>query len=116
GVRYLAIECNPRFNGSSYPTLVAHRMEISCWSSATYKTPWRSLQNVDLTDLTFDSTQGRGVILINWGTIKVGEISVLLAGSPVEQFVLDQELKARLHGDFEAQSLSKATQQLVLQR
>ncbi|MFG6098448.1 ATP-grasp domain-containing protein [Leptothoe sp. ISB3NOV94-8A] len=116
GVQYLAIECNPRFNGSSYPTLVAHRMEIPCWSSITYKTPLRSLQNVDLTDITFDPDKGRGVILINWGTIKVGEISVLLAGSLVEQFALDQELKVRLSGDFAAQPSPKATQQLALQR
>lgn len=115
GVEYLAIECNPRFNGSSYPTLVAHRLGISCWSSATYKTPLRSLLDVDLTDLTFDSATGRGVILINWGTVKSGVISVLLAGSVMEQFALDQELKARLAGDFKANSLSKVTQQLALQ-
>ncbi|ESA38353.1 atp-grasp fold domain duf201-type [Leptolyngbya sp. Heron Island J] len=116
GVQYLAIECNPRFNGSSYPTLVAHRMEIPCWSSVTYKTPLRSLQNVDLTDITFDPDQGRGIILINWGTIKVGKISVLLAGTAVEQFALDQELKARLHGDFKVKPSPKVARQLVLQR
>lgn len=115
GVEYLAIECNPRYNGSSYPTLVAHRMEIPCWSSATYKTALRSLQDVDLTDLTFNPETGSGVILINWGTIKVGEISLLLAGSTVEQFALDQELKARLGEYFDTQSLPKGTKQLALQ-
>ncbi|MEM6256233.1 MAG: ATP-grasp domain-containing protein [Cyanobacteria bacterium P01_D01_bin.156] len=115
GVEYLAIECNPRFNGSSYPTLVAQRLEIPCWSSATYKTHLRSLRDIDLTDIAFNPYKGRGVILINWGKIKVGEISVLLAGSPVEQFALDQELKARLNGDFEVAASADASRELALQ-
>lgn len=115
GVQYLAIECNPRFNGSSYPTLVAHEMEIPCWSSATYKTSLRSLQKVDLTDIAFNPGTGSGIILINWGTIKVGEISVLLAGSTVEQFALDQELRARLNGDFDMQFSPNVIKQLALQ-
>ncbi|NER83000.1 MAG: ATP-grasp domain-containing protein, partial [Leptolyngbya sp. SIO1D8] len=95
-VHYLAIECNPRFNGSSYPTLVAHRLDIPCWSSVTYKTPKRSLKEFDIADLTFDPATGKGVILINWGTIKTGKLNVLLAGTELEQAELGDELQSRL--------------------
>lgn len=96
GVEYRAIECNPRFNGSSYPTLIAHKLSIPEWSSTTYQTEQRSLQEIPLTDLAFDPSTGKGVILVNWGTIKAGKLSVLLAGSEVEQTALGTELKARL--------------------
>ncbi len=93
---YVAIECNPRFNGSSYPTLVAKRLGIPAWSSATYTTGLRSLKDLHMQDLAFNPATGKGVILINWGTIQAGKISVLLAGSEREQGLLGQELQARL--------------------
>ena len=93
---YVAIECNPRFNGSSYPTLVAKQLNIPAWSSATYPTQLRSTQELKLQDLAFNATTGKGVILINWGTIQAGKVSVLLAGSAQEQAELGQELQARL--------------------
>lgn len=97
GTRYLAIECNPRYNGSSYPTLVAQKLGISQWSSATCHTSKRSLKDLDLGDLTFDAETGTGVILINWGTIKAGKISVLLAGTESAQATLSTELETRLN-------------------
>jgi hypothetical protein len=93
---YVAIECNPRFNGSSYPTLVAQRLGISAWSSATYTTQLRSLKDLDLQDLAFNPAVGKGIVLINWGTIQAGKVSVLLAGSEPEQVALGQALQARL--------------------
>lgn len=96
GTRYVAIECNPRFNGSSYPTMVAKRLGIPAWSSATYKTQWRSLADLDLTDLAFNPATGAGVILINWGTIQAGKLAVLLAGTEAEQAAIATALKARL--------------------
>jgi hypothetical protein len=93
---FVAIECNPRFNGSSYPTLVAKRLGIPAWSSATYQTQVRSLSDIPLADLAFDPATGKGVILINWGTIQKGKLGVLLAGSESEQASFGQELQARL--------------------
>lgn len=95
-VNYFAIECNPRFNGSSYPTLIAQRLGIPEWSSATYTTPKRSLQEIELRDLAFSPDTNEGVIVINWGTIQVGKISVLLAGSRQVQAQLSNELRTRL--------------------
>ena len=96
GTHYLAIECNPRYNGSSYPTLIARKLGIPRWSSATCKTPKRSLKEFDLTDLAFDPATGKGIVLINWGTIQVGKLSLLLAGTETEQAELGEELQARL--------------------
>jgi hypothetical protein len=96
GTRYVAIECNPRFNGSSYPTMVAKRLGIPAWSSATFKTQWRSLSDIDLTDLVFKPATGSGVIFINWGTVQGGKITVLIAGSREEQEMIATELKQRL--------------------
>lgn len=96
GTRYVAIECNPRFNGSSYPTVVAKRLNIPQWSSATYKTKLRSLKELDLTDVAYNPETKRGIILINWGIIRAGKLSVLLAGSEAEQAELEAALMQQL--------------------
>lgn len=94
--QYLAIECNPRFNGSSYPTLIARKLNIPQWSSETFATSCRSLTELDLRGLEFDPEVGTGIILINWGTLLVGKISVLLAGRTLQQTQLRHRLQARL--------------------
>jgi len=96
GTRYVAIECNPRFNGSSYPTMVAKRLNIPQWSTGTYPTTLRSLKELDLKDLAYDPETGKGIILINWGTIRAGKISVLLAGTEAEQAALETAIQKRL--------------------
>jgi hypothetical protein len=93
---YLAIECNPRFNGASYPTGIARRLGSRQWLARTFRTDARSLGELDLTGLEFDSRQGQGVILVNWGPILVGKLLVLLAGPPAVQTRLAQALEARL--------------------
>jgi hypothetical protein len=96
GIGFVAIECNPRFNGSSYPTLVAQRLGIRAWSSATYATQLRALKDLKLQDLAYNPTTGKGIVLINWGTIQAGKVSVLLAGTEADQTALGNELQARL--------------------
>ncbi|WP_416672953.1 ATP-grasp domain-containing protein [Egbenema bharatensis] len=96
GYRYLAIECNPRFNGASYPTGIANKLKIPCWSSETFTTAFRSLKDLDLQDIEFDPHSHTGVILVNWGTIQVGKLGVLLAGSIAQQNQLRATLKQRL--------------------
>ena len=93
GPRYLAIECNPRFNGASYPTGIAHKLGIKSWVSQNFNTSCRSLKDLDLSGLEFDPNKSVGVILVNWGSILVGRIGVLLAG-PIET---QNELKAALN-------------------
>jgi hypothetical protein len=94
--RYLAIECNPRFNGASYPTGVATKLKITSWSCETFTTQYRSLDQLDLSGIEFNPQSDTGVALVNWGCILVGKISVLLAGSIEKQNELRAMLKQRL--------------------
>ena len=94
--QYLAFECNPRYNGASYPTEMAHKLQIDSWSSETFPTQHRTLSDLDLSDLEFSPQSGTGVILVNWGTILIGKLAVLLAGSLEQQAQLRSSLRQRL--------------------
>lgn len=96
GPDYLVIECNPRFNGASYPTAIAGKLGIGQWLGRTFKTDCRSLAYVDLSGLEYDTSSGEGVILVNWGPILVGKLLFLLAGPPETQERLALELQSRL--------------------
>ena len=96
GLRFPAIECNPRFNGASYPTLVAQKLGIDEWSSLSLSTQFRSMKQIDLSGIEYNLDTGEGVIVINWGTILEGKLMVLLAGPPEYQQVVEVELKQRL--------------------
>ena len=95
--RYVAIECNPRFNGASYPTGIAKKLNISSWTSENFPTSYRSLQEINIEDLEFDAQTGTGVVLVNWGCVLVGKLGVLLAGTVEQQDKLRETLKARLN-------------------
>ncbi|NJM73927.1 MAG: ATP-grasp domain-containing protein [Scytonema sp. RU_4_4] len=94
--RYLAIECNPRFNGASYPTGVAKKLNITNWYCQNFKTQYCSLENLDFTDIEFNSQSNSGIVIVNWGTILVGKIGILIAGTVQEQNELKAILKQRL--------------------
>ena len=66
-VDYFAIECNPRFNGASYPTGIAQKLGIESWCSDNLTTKYRSLDQIDISDLVYDSNKGTGAIIVNWG-------------------------------------------------
>ena len=96
GWRFPAIECNPRFNGASYPTLIAHKLNIPAWSSMTFSTKHRNLSDIDLSDIEYDKKTGEGAIIVNWGIVSEGKLVILLAGSVEYQKALEVELTARL--------------------
>lgn len=96
GLRFPAIECNPRFNGASYPTMIAHKLDIPEWSALSMSTKHRSLADIDLSDIEFDRRTGEGAIIVNWGTLSVGKLVILLAGTTDYQQALAVELEARL--------------------
>ncbi|MDB4409481.1 ATP-grasp domain-containing protein [Gammaproteobacteria bacterium] len=96
GVRYPAVECNPRFNGASYPTIIAQKLDIPEWSARTFKTRYRKLSDLDISDLEFDMKTGEGIVIVNWGTILMGKLVILMAGSPEHREVLVNELRYRL--------------------
>lgn len=93
---FLAIECNPRFNGASYPTGIARKLGITHWMHKNFKTRFRSLKEIELGDLEFNPETHVGAILVNWGPILVGQVSVLLAGSPQQQAQLIDDLNQHL--------------------
>ena len=95
-VDYFAIECNPRFNGASYPTGIAQKLGIESWCSDNFTTKYRSLDQIDLSDLIYDRHKKTGAIIVNWGSVLVGKLGMLLAGSIEQQNELRQLLKQRL--------------------
>jgi hypothetical protein len=96
GTRYLAIECNPRFNGASYPTAIALKLDIPEWDARNYKTWHKSLSEIDLRGLEYRHSTGEGVILVNWGPIQVGKLMIMLAGNARVRQQLEVELRKRL--------------------
>lgn len=96
GWRFPAIECNPRYNGASYPTIIANKLNITQWTALTFTTKYRNLSDIDLTGIEYDTKTGEGAIIVNWGIISEGKLVILLAGSFEYQNVLELELKERL--------------------
>jgi hypothetical protein len=96
GLRFPAIECNPRFNGASYPTLVAHKLGVRAWRAVAFQTRHRSLEAIDLSDIEFNPKTGVGVVLVNWGPVLEGKLLVLLAGNHAQQDQLQQQMLERL--------------------
>ena len=96
GLQFLAIECNPRFNGATYPTLIAQKLGVNEWSSITLSTDYRTLSEINLNGLEFSSLTGDGVVIVNWGTVLEGKLMFLVAGSQEKQQMYIEELKKRL--------------------
>ncbi len=94
--RYFALECNPRFNGATYPTLAADKLGIKNWSFESFSTHYNHLDQIDLEGVEYDGGSGTGAILLNWGTILNGKLGILLAGSEEKQRQLKTELGSRL--------------------
>lgn len=96
GPTYLAIECNPRFNGASYPTGVAQKLKIPSWTCENFVTKYLSLDQIDFKDLEYDPRRGTGIILVNWGTVLIGKLGILLAGTVEQQNELRAMVRQRL--------------------
>jgi hypothetical protein len=95
-IRFYAIECNPRFNGATYPTLIAQKLNINQWSSIAFSSRYTRLDDLSLRDLEFNRKTGQGIVIVNWGTILTRKISILLAGTVEYQEALKTEIKQRL--------------------
>jgi hypothetical protein len=94
--RFLAIECNPRFNGASYPTLIANKLGADKWFAIELSTKFRSLADIDLYGLDYSPTTQTGVVIFNWGSVIEGRLGVLLIGPRYIQQALLAELQKRL--------------------
>jgi len=96
GLRFMPIECNPRYNGASYPTVLANKLEITEWVALNMDTKARSLSDINLSGIEFDPLTNEGVVIFNWGCIHAGKLGVLIAGDIQIQNVLTSELESRL--------------------
>ncbi|MGB5338109.1 MAG: ATP-grasp domain-containing protein [Gammaproteobacteria bacterium] len=96
GLRFPAIECNPRYNGATYPALLAGKLGIPEWTALSFTTPYRTLKEIDLSEIEYDKKTGEGAVIVNWGTLLAGKVMILLAGSQAYQDALRIELTARL--------------------
>ena len=93
---FLAIECNPRFNGASYPTAIALKLKIRQWSSLNVSTRHRHLADINLSGLEYNPLTGEGIIIVNWGPVLAGKLMVMLAGPQNIRQELEKELVKRL--------------------
>lgn len=80
-----AIECNPRFNGSVYPAVVADKLSITEWFATNVPTRNNSLDDVCLGSLEYNKSTGKGVVVVNWGAVVHNKIGVLVAASGKEE-------------------------------
>lgn len=96
GTRYMPIECNPRYNGASYPTIVANKLAISQWLARQLSTRHRSLGDIDLSGIEYNPQTGEGIVIVNWGCVQAGKLGVLFAGDEQRQAFYETALSKRL--------------------
>ncbi|WP_455208913.1 hypothetical protein [Kaarinaea lacus] len=94
--RFLAIECNPRFNGASYPTLISKKLRARNWYAVQLTTRYKSLADIDLYGLEYSPKTLTGIVIFNWGSVLAGKLGVLLIGPRHIQQALLVELQNRL--------------------
>ena len=97
---YKLIECNPRYNASTFGHKIAAKLGVSQWRMESMKTKKRSLRHINLDGIRFDSSKKSGVVIVNWGKISHRRLSFLIAGTPQEQVELKAELLKRLKRRF----------------
>jgi len=86
------IECNPRYNGSTYPTISADKLLVREWSAQTYSTSLRSLNDLSLEETEYCLVRKTGVVVVNWGAVEQGKLGILIAGNPQQR----KEIEGRL--------------------
>lgn len=96
GIRFMPIECNPRYNGASYPTILANKLGIEEWIALNCDTHARSLADIELKDIEYNPQTGEGVVIFNWGSVLAGKLGVLIAGDKKTQNEITIELQKRL--------------------
>jgi hypothetical protein len=95
-VQFAPLECNPRFTGASYPTLIARKLGAKQWLSEQMSISYHHLEEIDLTGIEYNPETQTGVVFVNWGPVVIGKLSVLIVGSPKQQAELKKELQRRL--------------------
>ena len=74
----------------------SRKLGIEQWASREMHTRYRKLSEIDLSGIEYDPSSKTGVILVNWGTVLVGKISVLIAGPETVRIHVEKKLAGRL--------------------
>jgi hypothetical protein len=82
---FLVVECNPRWNGSTYPTIVAARLGAREWTCVSAPTKVNSLKSIQLGDLEYNAKRGTGVVIVGWGLVKLAKLNLLIIGNKTQQ-------------------------------
>jgi carbamoylphosphate synthase large subunit len=93
-VKYIAIECNPRWGTASYPVRIAQKLNIQQWNAVDLETNKKDLSKINLGHLIY--SKGSGVVFVNWGCISDRKVGVLIAGDSYDHNEILQELKRRV--------------------
>lgn len=96
GYKYYAIECNPRYNGASYPTNIALKLKIPSWTAKSFHTSFNSLGYLDLGDIEFSANKKAGIIIVNWGCILDKKIVAIIAGNKEEQINIEKKFLQKI--------------------
>ncbi|MDP2655751.1 MAG: ATP-grasp domain-containing protein [bacterium] len=81
----VALECNPRFNGSTYPTVIADKLSIPSWLATNIKLHTDSFEGLSLDGLEYNPNTKSGIIVYNWGCVLNQKLGVLVAGDCREE-------------------------------
>jgi hypothetical protein len=94
---YLVIECNPRYNGASYPTIVSQRLGVgNNWMARNFATNVASGSAIDLGEFEYNPTTNTGAVLMNWGIVPEGKVGYMVVGTPDQQRVIADAIATRL--------------------
>ena len=77
GTSEYLVECNPRFNGSTYPTVIAQRLGIKNWCSIASSCDTQKIKRL-LESHEFDGI--KGIVIFNWGALLASKVGILIAG------------------------------------
>jgi len=92
-IEWSLIETNPRWQGSSYPTMISLMTGVQSWSAKVYKTSFRNLQDLTLGDIEFNPKTKQGVIIFSPGVILVGKLGLMICGDADYRKFVEARLK-----------------------
>lgn len=92
--RAWVLECNPRWNGSSYFWFLAQKLGATAWTGLVVSCP-ADFHSMDLGGLEYRPASREGIVLVDWTRVNQGVASVLVVGSSERQRAILSRLSCR---------------------